>query len=347
MAYHFRNLVFEGGGVRGIAYAGVLEVMEEEKILPKIKRVAGTSAGAILAVLTGLGYTSAEIKDIVWSLDFNKFKDDSWGFLRDSKRIFTDYGWFKGDFFREFIGGLIKDKTGNSETTFGELDQMKKEEKPFLDIYLIGSNLSTGYSEVFSAETTPNFRIADAARISMSIPMFFAAIRANERKDVYVDGGLLDNYPIQAFDNKKYVTRHFVRTEYYERINETQKKMPKSVQRSNDFVYNQETLGFRLDSSDEVAVFHDNTEPQVRDIDNLFDYTAALLSTLIDFQRNNHLHSDDWQRTIYIDTLDIKATDFDLSDEKKNILLEAGRKYTLSYLEWFNNDEDKANKVKS
>ena len=347
MAYHFRNLVFEGGGVRGIAYAGVLEVMEEEKILPKIKRVAGTSAGAILAVLTGLGYTSAEIKDIVWSLDFNKFKDDSWGFLRDSKRIFTDYGWFKGDFFREFIGDLIKDKTGDSETTFGELDQMKKEGKPFLDIYLIGSNLSTGYSEVFSAETTPNFRITDAARISMSIPMFFAAIRANERKDVYVDGGLLDNYPIQAFDNKKYVSKHFVRTEYYERINETQKKMPKSVQRSNDFVYNQETLGFRLDSSDEVAVFHDNTEPQVRDIDNLFDYTAALLNTLIDFQRNNHLHSDDWQRTIYIDTLDIKATDFDLSDEKKNILLEAGRKYTLSYLEWFNNDEDKANKVKS
>ena len=31
MAYHFRNLVFEGGGVRGIAYAGALEVMEEEK----------------------------------------------------------------------------------------------------------------------------------------------------------------------------------------------------------------------------------------------------------------------------------------------------------------------------
>ncbi|MBQ0128550.1 MAG: patatin-like phospholipase family protein, partial [bacterium] len=46
MAYHFRNLVFEGGGVRGIAYAGALEVLEEEKILRKIKRVAGTSAGA-------------------------------------------------------------------------------------------------------------------------------------------------------------------------------------------------------------------------------------------------------------------------------------------------------------
>ena len=347
MAYHFRNLVFEGGGVRGIAYAGALEVLEEENILQNIERVAGTSAGAILAVLIGLGYTPAEIKDIVWSLDFNKFKDDSWGFLRDSKRIFTDYGWYKGNFFREFIGNIIKDKTGDSETTFGELDNMKKEGEPFLDIYLIGSNLSTEYSEVFSYETTPDFRIADAARISMSIPIFFAAVRANQRKDVYVDGGLLDNYPIQAFDSTKFVKKHFVKTKYYEKINETQRKMPKSLGLKIEYVYNQETLGFRLDSSEEIAVFHDNTEPQVRDIDNLFDYTSALLNTLIDFQRNTHLHSDDWQRTIYIDTLDVKATDFDLSDERKTALLESGRKYTQSYLEWYNNDEAKANKIES
>ena len=347
MAYHFRNLVFEGGGVRGIAYAGALEVLEEEKILPDIKRVAGTSAGAILAVLVGLGYTPAEIENIVWNLDFNKFKDDSWGFLRDSKRIFMDYGWFKGDFFREFIGNIIKDKTGDRETTFGQLDQMKQDGKPFLDIYLIGSNLSTEFSEVFSAEATPDFRIADAARISMSIPIFFAAVRANPRKDVYVDGGLLDNYPIQAFDSTKFVEKHFVKTPYYNKINETQRKMPKVFKPSYEYVYNQETLGFRLDSSEEIAVFHDNTEPQVRDINNLFNYTAALLNTLIDFQRNTHLHSDDWQRTIYIDTLDVKATDFDLSNERKTALLESGRKYTLSYLEWYNNDEAKANKVES
>ena len=68
--------------------------------------------------------------------------------------------------------------------------------------------------------------------------------------------------------------------------------------------------------------------------------------TLIDFQRNTHLHSDDWQRTIYIDTLDVKATDFDLSDERKTDLLESGRTHTKRYLDWFNNDEEKANKVK-
>lgn len=48
-------------------------------------------------------------------------------------------------------------------------------------------------------EHTPTSRIADAVRISMSIPLFFAAFR-NIRNDVYVDGGLLNNFPVKLFD---------------------------------------------------------------------------------------------------------------------------------------------------
>lgn len=55
MAYHFNNLVFEGGGVKGIAYVGALEVLQEEGILQNVKRVAGTSAGAMMAVLVEIG----------------------------------------------------------------------------------------------------------------------------------------------------------------------------------------------------------------------------------------------------------------------------------------------------
>jgi NTE family protein len=54
----FRNLVFEGGGVKGIAYAGAIEVLEKESILSDIKRVAGTSAGAITAALLASGAKS-------------------------------------------------------------------------------------------------------------------------------------------------------------------------------------------------------------------------------------------------------------------------------------------------
>jgi NTE family protein len=48
MAYPFTNLVFEGGGVKGVAYGGVLEVLDQQGILDQIQNVAGTSAGAII-----------------------------------------------------------------------------------------------------------------------------------------------------------------------------------------------------------------------------------------------------------------------------------------------------------
>ena len=70
MAHHFRNLVFEGGGVKGIAYVGALQVLEEKKILPGIIRVGGTSAGAINAVLVGLNYSPAETQQILSRMNF-------------------------------------------------------------------------------------------------------------------------------------------------------------------------------------------------------------------------------------------------------------------------------------
>ena len=50
-AYRFRNLVFEGGGVKGVAYVGALNELHKRGILDSIERVGGTSAGAINAVL--------------------------------------------------------------------------------------------------------------------------------------------------------------------------------------------------------------------------------------------------------------------------------------------------------
>ena len=62
MSYHFKNLVFEGGGVKGIAYVGAMEILEKRGILQNIERVGGTSAGAINAVLLALNYSNIESK---------------------------------------------------------------------------------------------------------------------------------------------------------------------------------------------------------------------------------------------------------------------------------------------
>lgn len=332
MAYPFRNLVFEGGGVKGIAYVGALQVLDKKGVLDAIERVAGTSAGAINAVLLALRFTTAEMKNILAGLDFTKFKDDSFGFLRDSDRLVTEYGWYKGDYFHNWISELVERKTGNRNTTFAELEKSGK----FRQLYLIGANLSTRFGEVFSAEKTPGWRIADAARVSMSIPLFFASFRA-PRGDVYVDGGLLDNYPVKVFDREKYLSpetlaKHVRRPAYYQEHNDRLTAEGKSV---SPYVYNCETLGFRLDSAREIAVFRDGAEPEARKIDGFIDYALALVGTIMDAQANQHLHSDDWHRTVYIDTLGVSTIDFGLGAAKKRALVDSGRTHTETYFNWY------------
>ncbi|MBI5664220.1 MAG: patatin-like phospholipase family protein [Nitrospirae bacterium] len=347
MAYPFRNLIFEGGGVKGIAYAGAMEVLEGKGILQEIKRAGGTSAGAINAVLFGLNYTNSETKDILGALNFKNFLDDSWGVFRDTKRLINEFGVYKGDFFRSWIADKIKQKTGNSESTFKEIfDQ--KDEKGFRDIYMVGTNLSTRFSEIFSFEHTPRMPLADAIRISMSIPLFFTAKR-NTRDDVYVDGGVLDNYPIKLFDRDKYIEDQNIGvtsrpTDYYTKYNEELNKAGKKI---SSYTYNKETLGFRLDSAEEIALFRDQAEPQTHKIDGFFSYAWGLIETIMENQSSQHLHNDDWHRTIYIDTLGVKTTDFDLADATKERLLDSGRRHTSEYFDkWYDNPLEKpANRV--
>lgn len=328
MNYPFRNLVFEGGGVKGIAYAGAMKALEKEGILKSIKRVGGTSAGSINAVLFAAGFSSQETQKIMNGLDFNDFKDDSWGALRDMSRLRIEYGWYKGDFFKEWVGGLLKKKTGSSSITFKAL-----QEHTGKALYVYASNLSTKFGEVYSPEHTPRMRVEDAVRRSMSIPLFFRAIR-DDRDDVFVDGGAINNYPVKLFDREKYLEDPALKRtpKYYEDENAAlARKSPSSSQ----YIYNKETLGFRLDSAKEIGVFRDGQEPQHVKIENFLDYTMQLIKTLLAVQDSQHLHEDDWHRTIYIDTLGVETTDFDLSESLKKALVSSGEKSVETYLKWW------------
>jgi len=342
MSYQFKNLIFEGGGVKGIAYVGAMEALAERGICDQVERVGGTSAGAINAVLVGLDYNGAETRKLLWELDFNNFMDDSWGIVRDTERLIESFGWYKGDFFRDWMGSVIRRKTGNSESTFADVEALKEKHKGFRSMYFMGTNLSTRFSEVFSVEHTPRMCVADAVRISMSIPLFFAAKRSL-RGDVYVDGGVLDNYPVKLFDRDKYLSKPESGriTPYYDQVNAAVAELDRSV---SPYVYNKETLGFRLDTKEEIAVFRDHAEPVHDKIKDFFDYALALIGTIMEAQQNSHLHSDDWQRTIYIDTLGVKTTQFDLSDEVKERLVQSGRDGVTTYFKWFDEDPAAVNK---
>ena len=339
MSYIFKNLVFEGGGAKGIAYLGATEVLKKKGILKNIKRIGGASAGAINALLLGLNYSSDELKEILMDLNFKMFLDDSPGVWRDFTRLRKKYGWYKGDRFHDWIKDLVEDKTGNPNSTFAEIYNMKKE-KEFKEIYFVGANISTGFAEIYSHENYSSMPVADAVRISMSIPLFFAAKKKNG-KDVCVDGGLLNNYPIKIFDRKKYVSEYWRKRDYYKDYN---KNLKKEGQVEEIWMYNMETLGFRLDSANEIAVFRDHEKPKPKKIENLFDYTKCLISAVFNIQSSLHLHSDDWKRSIYINTLGVSTFDFDISKENKQKLIESGKKCTEKYFIWYDKLERLVNK---
>jgi len=67
-----------------------LNVLQEKGILNQIECVAGTSAGAINAILLSLGSTPAETEEVLSTLNFNNFMDDSCGVVRGTKRLIME-----------------------------------------------------------------------------------------------------------------------------------------------------------------------------------------------------------------------------------------------------------------
>jgi NTE family protein len=332
MTAQFRNLIFEGGGVKGIAYVGAMQVLHQRGILAGVKRVGGASAGAINALIFGLGYDIDEQQQILRSAEFRRFMDSSFGVIRDVRRLARDFGWYKGDFFSGWIGDLVRQKLGTARATFGDL---KSAGRP--DVYMIGTNLSTGFSEVFSYERHPDMAVAEAVRISMSIPLFFAASRHGARNDVYVDGGVMLNYPVKLFDRMRYIDRAEAsgaarETTYYNKENA---RFALARPGRSPYVYNRQTLGLRLDTEKEIGLYRYDEPLDGRPIRRFTDYARALVQSLMNVQENIHLHGDDWQRTVYINTLDVRTTDFDISRERQDALVEQGILGTENYFAWF------------
>ena len=114
------DLVFEGGGVKGIALVGAYSVLEEQGYRPQT--MAGASAGAIVAALVAAGYSAAELREILGGLDFLSFKDRGWEdrlpALSRTISTLKDKGIYEGEAFIQWMSGLLEKK---GVKTFGDL----------------------------------------------------------------------------------------------------------------------------------------------------------------------------------------------------------------------------------
>jgi len=113
--------------------------------------------------------------------------------------ICQGYGWNPGNRAQEFFGDLLDRKLNmGPDITFKQLHQVTGNE-----LCITAVNVNRSRVEYFHPKTKPDVPIKLALRMSMSIPGVFKAVKlTNERgiTDLYVDGGVLCNYPVHAFD---------------------------------------------------------------------------------------------------------------------------------------------------
>ena len=286
---NYKNLVFEGGGVKGVAYVGGLQVLEDQGVLQNIERVAGTSAGAITSCLVSLKYSPADITNTITNMDLGSF-DDKEGLFKKMR----DYGIHPGNTFLAWIKKqIVASSHGFSEdATFEDF-----EKAGCLDLRVFSSDIYTHMVKEFSYRKTPKVIVAEAVRASMSIPMYFNAWQfSNNNPDnhLYVDGGMVYNYPITAFDEGS---------------------------------VNMETLGFRLEDIHAKRTVSDfGFGHWVKYVKNTFD--TLLRAQNIDFNKM----PDHAVRSIVIDDLGVSATDFDISAELKSQLIACGKSATQAFL---------------
>lgn len=313
----YRNLVFKGGGVRGIAYMGALQVLEQKGILKNIQRTAGTSAGAIAATLTSFRLSVSETIDVFNTLDINKIPQNR-SLLQSPRfspvkghenyrRLVANYGWYSSEYFYIWLQDTIaRFCQGKCLATFADLRKLGHR-----DLHVVATNLSRHRSEVFSAQTTPDVCVADAVRMSMSIPLYFEALQFDGqtfgRGDYYVDGGIYANYPIHLFDGSDFSSSSLA--------------FRKGT--------NWETLGLYLYADKQ------NGEPAPDIPKNLVDFVLLTGHNFYDSYEESSLlnRAIEQRRTIEISDCGISALDFDIrpGGDKYNQLFNSGRDSALRF----------------
>jgi NTE family protein len=314
--YPYKNLVLEGGGIRGMAYGGALTVLEQKGVLGQIKKVGGTSAGSIAALLVSLGYTAHQIDSTMRGLQIEQFNDGTGGLLGKYKRAKRYYGIYKGDVFEEWLEAVVEQKTGNPLTNFAQLDSLAAVNPAFKSFYCVGTNLTQQQLRIFSKSTTPDMPLKTAVRISCSIPFFYEPVLLDsnfvevdnpvkgQRYDVYVDGGLMANYPINLFDTCMGGGNPLT---------------------CDSVVHNYQTLGLKLERDEQVRQLDQSTAIPPYDINNLNDYFGAFMNLVMETMNRKPNLANEKGRTIYIGYGNIFSKPRKMSSKEKQTLYQKGK----------------------
>lgn len=171
--------LFGGGAIRGLAYIGTIRALEELGVEYDI--IGGSSVGSIIAALVASGYKSYEIENFFIKVNFDLFKDIHLGFGKP-------FAISKGGIFVDWLNELLSNKI---DGVTGRNVKFKDISRKFV---IITTDLTKFRSQEFSSYKTPDFEVADAIKISSSMPGLMAPYEYNGK--CLVDGDLQKASPM-------------------------------------------------------------------------------------------------------------------------------------------------------
>ncbi len=306
------DLVLEGGGVRGFALVGAVDVLGAAGYA--FPRVAGSSAGAVVAAFVAALQHAREpltrLGDIAQGFDVRRVRDRGpvarhagpLSPLVDLLALVAEGGIYEGDYLRSFLAGALRDL---GVETFGDLrDEDGGSALPVERRYRLvvtASDLSRRRLARFPWDYSAygvdpdEQRVADALRASVSIPYYFEPVRLGG--STVVDGSILSNYPIALFDR-------------------TDGRPPRWP-----------TFGVR------VSAHRAGGPVQTRAVTGPVSMALALVETLL--QACDAQHADDpcvRARTVFVDATAVSPVDFALPAADRGRLLDAGRRAAADFL---------------
>jgi NTE family protein len=307
MSDHQADGVIQGGGVKGLGLVGALlefadQAEHPDHYVDEWVNLAGTSAGAIIAAYLATGHDAGDTRTLVEGAPYHDFQD--WGpggeVIGGGLNLLRVHGLAHGALFHEWFDAAIERKT------FGELPPGKTLKLIAADLtrremLVLPDALADYRAAGGDGPIDPTaFKIADAVRMSMSIPYFFQPIglvhHESGKQSTIVDGGVLSNFPVWLFDAE-------------------QPQRP--------------TFGFRLIGGKDVG------GPLQRVLHTLgwaAEMGADLFHTATEAWDKHFVEASTAVRTCTVDAGSVGTTDFDLGKPARDGLLQSGHDGARAFL---------------
>jgi NTE family protein len=184
-------IIISGGGIKGYAALGAVSKLKSLEIIDEPDVYCGTSIGASLCLLLSIGYSSENIYSILHDINSSMLVK------YNIEAIFNDsyFGIASLDAFISVIIILMKKKNISKKITFKKLfNKFKK------NLIITGVCVNNTTLHYFNHINTPDMEVITAVKISCSIPIIFKPVIYNNM--AWIDGGCLNNYPIEYFNDK-------------------------------------------------------------------------------------------------------------------------------------------------